>query len=51
MFATALLTAEETTHVVTELPMPPLAYGLLAFGALIGLLCVTLAFRSVWTRH
>lgn len=51
MFAAALLTTEETSHVVTELPMPPLAYGLVAFGALMVLLAVTLAFRSVWTRH
>ncbi len=41
--------AEEAAH--QELPIPPLAYGLIAFGALMALLLVTYAFRSVGTRH
>lgn len=38
-------------HAATVLPIPPAAYGLLAFTALIGLLFVAYAFRSVGTRH
>ena len=33
------------------LPIPAAAYGLLAFTALMGLLFVAYAFRSVGTRH
>jgi hypothetical protein len=43
--------AEEGAGVVNELPIPPLAFGLLAFGGLVALLLVTYAFRSVGTRH
>ncbi len=42
---------ETTSHVVTELPIPAPAIGLLAFVGLMGLLFVTFAFRSVGTRH
>ncbi|BDZ60550.1 hypothetical protein Lsed01_02270 [Demequina sediminis] len=42
---------ENTTHVVTELPIPAPAFGLLAFTGLMALLFVTFAFRSVGTRH
>ncbi len=42
---------ETTSHVVNELPIPAPAIGLLAFTALMGLLFVTYAFRSVGTRH
>ncbi|MDN4478373.1 hypothetical protein [Demequina lignilytica] len=42
---------ETTSHVVNELPIPAPAFGLLAFTALMGLLFVTFAFRSVGTRH
>lgn len=46
---TALYAAvEETTH---EAGISPLAVGLLAFTALMGLLFVTYAFRSVGSRH
>ena len=38
-------------HAATVLPIPAAAYGLLAFTALIGLLFVAYAFRSVGTRH
>ncbi|MFO7243961.1 MAG: hypothetical protein DIU73_003670 [Actinomycetes bacterium] len=41
--------AAEEAH--RELPIPPLAYGLLAFAGLIGLLFVAYAFRSIGTRH
>lgn len=42
---------ETAEHVVNELPIPPAAIGLLAFAALMTLLFVTFAFRSVGTRH
>ncbi len=51
MLAAVQLATEEATKVVTELPIPPIAYGLLAFGGLMVLLAVTYAFRSIWTRH
>ncbi|WP_162836187.1 hypothetical protein [Demequina sediminicola] len=41
----------EAAHVVNELPIPPVAYGLLAFTGLMALLFVTFAFRSIGTRH
>mgnify|MGYP007022349425 CR=1 FL=1 len=44
-------TAETTSHVVNELPIPPEAFGLLAFSGLMGLLFVTYAFRSLGSRH
>lgn len=49
----ALLSAgvETTEEVGHALAIPPVAIGLLAFGALMGLLFVTFAFRSVGTRH
>lgn len=49
----ALLSAatEATKEASSELAIPPVAIGLLAFGALMGLLFVTFAFRSVGTRH
>ena len=34
-----------------ELPIPSIAYGLIAFGLLMALLAVTYAFRSVGKRH
>ncbi len=42
--------AEGSEHANT-LPMSPLAFGLVTMGALLGLLLVTWAFRSVGTRH
>jgi len=49
MIASVLRAAEST--VVTELPIPPIAYGLLTLGALLALLLVTFAFKSSGTRH
>lgn len=43
-----LVTAAE--HGAAE-SVPPEAFGLLAFAGLMGLLFVTMAFRSVGTRH
>lgn len=42
---------EGAAHAVNELPIPPEAYGLIAFAGLMALLFVTFAFRSVGTRH
>jgi predicted N-acetyltransferase YhbS len=50
VFSAALVAAEES-EVVTHLAIPPVAFGLTAFAVLGGLLAVTYAFRSVWTRH
>ena len=47
----ALLAAEKSAEVATDLPMSPVGYGLVAFGTLLALLLVTYAFRSVGTRH
>lgn len=43
--------AETTSHVVNELAISAPAVGLLAFTALMALLFITFAFRSVGTRH
>lgn len=46
----AALLAQEA-EAVNHLPMAPAAFGLVSFGALLALLAVTYAFRSVGTRH
>lgn len=38
-------------EVVTQLPMPPVAFGIIAFSVLLALLFFTWGFRSVWTRR
>ncbi len=43
--------AATSEHAANVLPIPAAAYGLLAFTALIGLLFIAYAFRSVGTRH
>ena len=50
MNAALRLSAELTEH-ATELPADPVVYGLGGFGALVVLLAVTYAFRSVGSRH
>ena len=47
----ALLAAVESAEVAHELPMAPVAYGIVAFGALLAMLGTAYAFRSVGTRH
>lgn len=42
---------ESTSETHNQLPMAPEAFGLLALGALMSLLLVTWAFRSVGSRH
>ncbi len=49
MIASVLRASEST--IVNELPIPPIAYGLLVFAALMSLLLVTFAFKSSGTRH
>ena len=51
MIALLSAAAEVAEEHHNELPIPPIAFGLLAFTALIGLLFVTFAFRSVGSRH
>jgi hypothetical protein len=46
-----LLAAQEAAEHTTELPFPPVVFGLSAFAGLVALLLVTYAFRSVGTRH
>lgn len=43
--------AEVVAEHTNDLPIPPAAYGLLAFTGLMALLFVGYAFRSVGTRH
>lgn len=49
--STIIAAAEAGHEVVNELPIPPVAYGIIAFAGLMGLLFVTYAFRSLGTRH
>ena len=48
MFSAVL--AEES-ELVNHLAIPAPFFGVVAFVVLTGLLAVTYAFRSVWTRH
>ncbi len=47
----AALVAAENAEKASTLPIPPVAFGLLALAALGFLLLVTFAFRSVGNRH
>lgn len=51
MLHTAVLLAEAATEHASEPAFPPIALGLLAFGALVAGLLVTYAFRNVGNRH
>ncbi|SDS37064.1 hypothetical protein [Paraoerskovia marina] len=51
MVAAALVIAQEGAEAVNELPISPIMFGVLGFTALVSLLLVTYAFRSVGTRH
>ena len=51
LVAAMILAIEEAPEGGRELPMPPLAFGLMAFCFLLGLLALTFAFRSVGKRH
>ena len=43
--------AEGAAHVVNELPMPAIAYGLIVFAIFVVLAVVTFAFHDVANRH
>ena len=47
----ALRMAEQAVERTNDLPLSPVASGVLAFGGLVALLLVAYAFRSVGTRH
>ncbi|MBO9570173.1 MULTISPECIES: hypothetical protein [Cellulomonas] len=51
MQATLIAAAEETAAHASELPFPPVVFGVGAFVGLLAMLLVTYAFRSVGTRH
>ncbi|WP_169721449.1 hypothetical protein [Brevibacterium album] len=46
-----LAAVEEATHVVYELPIPPLAYGLITIAILMTLGVITLSWKGVAHRH
>lgn len=46
-----VLLAVSESEVVNQLPIPAVAFGAVAFGALLALLAVTYAFRNVGNRH
>jgi hypothetical protein len=47
----AWLLAAQEAEVGAHLPIPPVGFGLLAFGGLIALLAFTWAFRHAGNRH
>jgi hypothetical protein len=47
----AMLTSAAESEEHREIPLPAEVYGLLVLAALVTLLLVTFAFRSVRTRH
>jgi len=49
--AALISAAEQAAEHTTELPFPPVVFGLGAFGGLVAMLLITYAFRSVGTRH
>ena len=51
MLVAMVLFAQESADTQRDLPVPPLVYGLVAFGIILVLLAVTFAFRSVGKRH
>ncbi|MFV0434545.1 MAG: hypothetical protein ACK5LO_11250 [Leucobacter sp.] len=53
LLATIAAASEEVggSHVVHELPMSPVLYGVIAFVAFIALAVVTFSFRDVANRH
>ncbi len=51
MHSALIIAAEEAAEHVNELPVSPVIFGVVAFGALMAGLLFTFAFRSVGTRH
>ncbi|PPF44178.1 hypothetical protein C5B85_11070 [Pseudoclavibacter sp. AY1F1] len=50
VLANAVL-AEEGHHVVNELVMPPIMFGVVTLVAFVALIIVTYAFRNTWHSH
>lgn len=51
LLATTFIAAEEGGHAVTELPISPLAVGIIVFTIFFVLAIVTFSFRDVANRH
>ncbi|MBP1325425.1 hypothetical protein JOF28_000657 [Leucobacter exalbidus] len=51
VLATLAVAAEEGGHVLVELPIPALMYGVIVFGIFLVLAAVTFSFRDVANRH
>lgn len=51
LLATIVAAAEEGHHVVNELPMPAILYGVIAFAVFTALAGVVFSFRDVANRH
>ena len=51
LLATIVAAAEEGQHVVNELPIPPIMYGVIAIVTFTALAIVTLSFSDVANRH
>ncbi|WP_336659263.1 hypothetical protein [Leucobacter sp. USHLN153] len=51
LLATIAAAAEEGHHVVNELPMPPVLYGIIVFGIFVVFAGVVFSFRDVANRH
>ncbi len=50
-FAATIAAAEGAAHVVTELPIPAIAYGVIVFTVFLVSAAVTFSFRDVANRH
>ncbi|MBB2901758.1 hypothetical protein FHR75_002573 [Kineococcus radiotolerans] len=51
MHALVAQAAQQTEEAHGQLPMPPVAFGIVALCVLAMMLIATMAFRSVGTRH
>lgn len=51
LLTTIVVAAEEGHHVVNELPMPAILYGVIAFVTFTALAGVVFSFRDVANRH
>ncbi|KIP53612.1 hypothetical protein [Leucobacter komagatae] len=50
-FAATIAAAEGASHVVTELPIPAPAYGVIVFTIFLVTAAITFSFRDVANRH
>ncbi|WP_349828897.1 hypothetical protein [Brevibacterium litoralis] len=51
MKITTLMAQAEEHHIVNELPMAPIWYGLMAFAILLMLMFVTMSWKGIGHRH